>query len=536
MEQHSIIRKSAFSDFFILFDHFNGKNNHEPEEISKAHENISGTYCLEGKELQLVTHLVHILPNCLLYKKIAEILNLEEGNDGMAIVESLQMKKFIRTDVTSSGQAYITFTTDAIVAFNRYEPFGALPEVDFIELLRHTEELQMYTSGWLRKFKAQIDTHMHSDFVQGWDALKVYDLSDCETTALCMALRHFILHFTEPIRSKGTRLKPGMHIDEIGKASAVAKEDFDALVQKGFIISKGDGYVIAPKVAEAFLHGRDEIVNYDEISNRAQVIKSCDIEKRELFFSPESQEEIEHLHYLLSEEGFEHACSVLKRKKRNPAIQSLLWGVPGTGKTEAVKQIALETGRDIFLFDVAKVTASDWGETENLYRKLFSSYRYIVAVKTLTPILFINEADQVLSHRLSELDRSIDKAENTVSNILLQEFEDMHGILLATTNNAEILDEAFDRRFLFKTELQKPDTRARKSIWKSMIPELSDEETEFLAEKYVMSGAQINNVATKRDLAELYFLGDRGLSYIEMLCSKELSTEKQNPANRHIGY
>lgn len=51
-----------------------------------------------------------------------------------------------------------------------------------------------------------------------------------------------------------------------------------------------------------------------------------------------------------------------------------------------------------------------------------------------------------------------------------------------------------------------------------------------------MSGAQINNVATKRDLAELYFLGDRGLSYIEMLCGKELSTEKQNPANRHIGF
>ena len=77
MEQHSIIRKSAFSDFFILFDHFNGKYNHDPEEVSKALDSIVEAYELEGKELQLITHLAHILPDGLLCNKIADILCLE---------------------------------------------------------------------------------------------------------------------------------------------------------------------------------------------------------------------------------------------------------------------------------------------------------------------------------------------------------------------------------------------------------------------------------------------------------------------------
>lgn len=532
MEKHSKNSKSAFPDFHILFDKF----SYSIEEVSKALNEIRNAYELEGKELQLITYLADILPNGLLCKKIAEILCLENEDDGLSIVESLQSKRFIRTATSSSGQTYIVLTKEAISAFNKYEHFGSLPEMDFIEKIRKAEPSMMNSPSWIRNFKYEIDCYGESEFVKKWNELGAGELSDPEARVLCAAMRYFIFHFTKPMTGRFKELKKGMNINEIEENPTVKKTEFDALVQKGFIIAKEDGYVIAPKVAEALFHGHDEIVNYDEISDRVQIIKSCDIEKRELFFTSESQEEINHLHYMLSKEGFEHACKVLTKKKRNPAIQSLLWGGPGTGKTETVKQIALETGRDIFLFDVAKVTASDWGLTEALYRKLFNSYRYIAAVKTLTPILFINEADQVLSHRLSDLDRSIDKAENTVSNILLQEFEDMHGILLATTNNAKLLDEAFDRRFLFKTELQKPDARARKSIWKSMIPELSDNEAEFLAEKYVMSGAQINNVATKRDLAELYFLGDRGLSYIEMLCGKELNTEKQNPANRHIGY
>lgn len=534
MAQNSFSHKSAFSDFSILYSHFNGYDEYSSKKVSDALDGIREAYGLEGKELQLVTHLAHIIPNGLLIKKIADILGLQDGDYGMAIIDPLQKKKFIRTCITTSGQSFITFTSDAIKAFNNYEPFGALPEVDFIEMIRKTSMARLSTAAWINMFKQELDSHRTSDFAMKFITLGASELSDDELSVFCFMLRYFIRYFTKPWSGKPNEPEVGIHIDDV--ANGPSKTQLESLVQKGLVVSKDEGYIIAPKVADFLLSGHDEIVNYEEISTRAQVIKSTDIEKKELFFSPESQEEIDHLYFMLSKDGFEHARSVLLKKKRTPAIQSLLWGGPGTGKTETVKQIAKETGRDIFLFDVAKVTASEWGATENLYRKLFMAYRYIVAVKSLTPILLFNEADQVLSKRLEGMTQAMEKSENIVTNLLLQEFEDMHGILLATTNNIKILDVAFDRRFLFKTELQKPDARARKSIWKSMIPELSDAEAELLAEKYVMSGAQINNVATKRDLAELYFLGDRGLSYIETLCDKELNTEKLNPTIRHIGF
>lgn len=159
-----------------------------------------------------------------------------------------------------------------------------------------------------------------------------------------------------------------------------------------------------------------------------------------------------------------------------------------------------------------------------------------MAISRIEPILLLNECDQCLSRRLTNIERAIDKSENIVSNILLQAFEDMSGILLATTNLASNIDEAFDRRFLFKTNLVKPDCAARQSIWKNNIPELSDDEALELASKYEMTGAQINNVATKRDLAELYYEGDRGLDYITRLCREELHEPTKGKRARPVGF
>ena len=153
------------------------------------------------------------------------------------------------------------------------------------------------------------------------------------------------------------------------------------------------------------------------------------------------------------------------------------------------------------------------------------------------PILLLNEADDILSKRLVHVERAIDKSENTVANILLEEIENLNGILLATTNLIDNIDSAFERRFLFKTRLIKPDASARAKIWKSSIPELSDEEARKLADTFEMSGAQIDNVVVKRDLAELYFDGDRGYDYIVKLCEKELSTENGSKSFRpRIGF
>lgn len=533
MKESTLFKNSAFKDLQTIYISMFGHVYVDEVLFSNAYHRIYETYGLDGLELKLVAYMAQKDKHEIGVGEANRVVG-EKGSFLTKVARDLAERGFLKLNYEKWWQPVISLSEKAEQAFNKYKKIADQKAIDFVDYIRDSPQADIMSGQWLQKFKQVLNMQGNEKFKEVWNELHLDNSESNNQKVFCFLLKQFMISFDE-------RYKPGTgpevaSAEEESSGRGDMKSGIDSLVQKGLVSSDKRGTRIAPKVAEAFFHGHDEIVNYKEIANLTSVINSKDIEKKDLFFSAESAVEIENLHNVLSVDGFEYACSVLRKKKRNPAILSLLWGGPGTGKTETVRQIARETGRDIFLFDVAKVTASDWGATENLYRRLFDAYKYIAAVKALTPILLINEADQILSKRLTTIDRSIDKSENIVSNILLQEFEDFHGILLATTNLDSIIDDAFGRRFLFKTELQKPDARARKSIWKSMIPELSDEEAESLADQYVMSGAQISNVVTKRDLAELYFRGDRGLSYIEMLCNKELGLEKRNPKNRHIGF
>ena len=73
----------------------------------------------------------------------------------------------------------------------------------------------------------------------------------------------------------------------------------------------------------------------------------------------------------------------------------------------------------------------------------------------VAPILLFNEADAIFGVRKNGAENAVDKMENTIQNIILQEMEDLNGILIATTNLATNLDSAFERRFLYKIEFEK---------------------------------------------------------------------------------
>ena len=116
----------------------------------------------------------------------------------------------------------------------------------------------------------------------------------------------------------------------------------------------------------------------------------------------------------------------------------------------------------------------------------------------VAPILFFNEADAIINKRMENAERSVDKMENSMQNIILQEIENMEGILIATTNLTKNLDKAFERRFLYKIEFSKPSFEAKCKIWQSMIPELTPMDAKSLAMSYDFSGGQIENIARKQ--------------------------------------
>ena len=183
-----------------------------------------------------------------------------------------------------------------------------------------------------------------------------------------------------------------------------------------------------------------------------------------------------------------------------PGFCCIFYGTPGTGKTETVYQIARQTGRDIMRVDVDKIKSCWVGESEKNIKALFDRYRNICKNSKLAPILLFNEADAVLGVRMEGAARAVDKMENSIQNIILQEMETLEGIMIATTNLTTNLDKAFERRFLYKIRFDKPSVESRAKIWQTMLPDLSEPDANTLASQFDLSGGEIENIARKHSV------------------------------------
>jgi SpoVK/Ycf46/Vps4 family AAA+-type ATPase len=59
---------------------------------------------------------------------------------------------------------------------------------------------------------------------------------------------------------------------------------------------------------------------------------------------------------------------------------------------------------------------------------------------------------------------------NNMQNLFLEGLERFEGLLIATTNRRDLLDQAFSRRFTYKWELPAPDATLRRAIWTQHLP------------------------------------------------------------------
>lgn len=221
------------------------------------------------------------------------------------------------------------------------------------------------------------------------------------------------------------------------------------------------------------------------------------ITSKTLFYNDEEQREVERLASILDEKNYKGVCDRLQNAGMRRGICVMLSGGPGTGKTETVLQLARRTGRPIFQVNVNDIMDKFVGESEKRAVAIFDRYREAAKNCDVAPIFFLNECDQLLSKRIQNCENSVDKMNNALQNVFLQQMETLEGILICTTNLVKNLDSAFERRFLFKIEFHKPSREARISIWKSMLPLLTDNEAEKLSDTYDFSGGQIENISRK---------------------------------------
>ena len=263
-----------------------------------------------------------------------------------------------------------------------------------------------------------------------------------------------------------------------------------------------------------------------------ELIAHSDIRLKHMFYNDEEGEQIDRLTELLMPEKFAQVQERLRQKGRRSGICALFYGGPGVGKTETIRQIAKATGRDIFMVDMA--IKSKWiGESERNLKQIFKTYRSLVRESEVAPILLFNEADAIFGRRLVE-ESSSEKLNNALQNIILQEMEDLEGILIATTNMTESFDPAFERRFLYKVLFKKPTNVVKAKIWKSMVDDITDSDAESLAAEYSFTGGQIENITRKLDVDYILYGTSPDLEKIHFLCKSEGIRKEHN--RKAIGF
>ncbi len=230
-------------------------------------------------------------------------------------------------------------------------------------------------------------------------------------------------------------------------------------------------------------------------SRHNELIDAAGIAAKSLYYSENVGHQIDELAMLLDRDKYAEVKRRLNESGLRSGFTCLFYGAPGTGKTETVLQLARTTGRSIMQVNIAAIKSMWVGESEKNIKRLFDRYRMIVSETALTPILLFNEADAIIGARNEHADRAVEKMENTLQNIILQEMETLDGILIATTNLVSNMDKAFERRFLYKVRFEKPDVSARVKIWQTMLPGVSVDILSLLANEYTFSGGQIENIA-----------------------------------------
>ena len=314
-------------------------------------------------------------------------------------------------------------------------------------------------------------------------------------------------------------------------------DEKDALSTNGFIeIEKNDvvertTVTLSDRTIELIYGKNADLYKKKPICNK-NILEPEKLKEKQLFYSEKVQKQIDMLEESLSQKNLVAMQKRLEKKGLSKGVAVLLYGAPGTGKTETVYQLAKKTNRKILHVDISESKSMWFGESEKIVKKIFTNYRKLCQDSERhhenTPILLFNEADALISKRKDVTHGNCAQTENAIQNILLEEMEKLDGIIFATTNLCNNMDKAFERRFLFKVEYEKPSLEARKKIWGCKLPELCESDLERLADRYDFSGGEIDNIVRKCEMTEIIKGTLPAYDEIAELCENERLDKEEN--------
>lgn len=156
----------------------------------------------------------------------------------------------------------------------------------------------------------------------------------------------------------------------------------------------------------------------------------------------------------------------LRRIEPAPSVALNLHGPPGTGKTLAAHAIAASLGMPIILAGYAELESKFHGDGPKKVKAAFH------AAQAQGALLFIDEADSLLSRRLTDVTQGSEQAINSMRSQIVLCLDQFTGVVVFATNLVSNYDRAFEsrvRHFHFAL----PGPEARLAIWRELlVPEL----------------------------------------------------------------
>lgn len=153
----------------------------------------------------------------------------------------------------------------------------------------------------------------------------------------------------------------------------------------------------------------------------------------------------------------------LRSIEPNPRSAINLHGAPGTGKTLAAHALAHHLGLPILLARTSQLESKYHGEGGKYLAALFEAARRAGAV------LFIDEAESLLSRRFESVSQGAEHAVNTLRSELIMHLDAFSGLVVFATNLVESYDPAINSR-LRHVRIPAPDLAARIAIWTAHLP------------------------------------------------------------------
>ena len=153
----------------------------------------------------------------------------------------------------------------------------------------------------------------------------------------------------------------------------------------------------------------------------------------------------------------------LRTIEPHPSVAVNFRGPPGTGKTMAAHAAACHLDRKLIQCRLSELESRYHGDGPKNLTRLFRS------AADQDAVLFIDEAESLLSKRFSQPEQGVESAINSMRTELLMALDSYHGLVIFASNLPHSYDQAMESRLLH-VDFGLPDYPMRKRIWEIHLP------------------------------------------------------------------